>query len=105
MAPSSPHLLSSDFFQRVLSGAIASNVESFVSLLMSSYTVGIWEKIFQVLEAEVQQTQMMLFEGISKSKVEVLNMTHLTMPFTELDQENFHKGRGGGNTRKLGYAS
>ena len=49
--PSSPRSPSSDFFQPVLSGATASNVKSFEFILMLSYTLGVWEKIFQFLEA------------------------------------------------------
>ena len=57
MAPSSPHLPSSAFFHPVLSGSTSSNVKRFESLLLLSYTMGIWEKIFQVLEAEAQYYQ------------------------------------------------
>ena len=73
--PSPPHLLSSDFFQQVLSGSIASNVKSFEGILLLSYTLSQWEEIFQVLGVEAQQTIMMLSEGISISKGGVVKMT------------------------------
>ena len=57
MAPSSPHLPSSAFFHPVLSGSTSSNVKRFEGLLLLSYTMGRWEKIFQVLEAEAQYYQ------------------------------------------------
>ena len=82
--PSSPHSPSSDFFQPVLSGATASNVKSFEVILMLSYTLGVWEKIFQFLEAEDQKKTMMLSEGIRIPKGEVINMTQRNVHFTEL---------------------
>ena len=58
--------MSSDLFQPVLSVAIASNVKSFEGLLMLSYTLGRWEKIFQVLEVEAQKKTMILYEIIMR---------------------------------------
>ena len=83
MALPSPHLPSSAFFQPVLSGDKNSNVESFDCILLFSYTLGQWEKIFQLLEAEAQQKLMMLSEGIIRSKEEVVKMTKRTISFTE----------------------
>ena len=83
MAPSSPHLLSSTLFQTVLSGSTASNVKSFEVIPLLSYTLGRWEKIFQVLEAEAQKTPIMFSERIRRSKGAVVNMTKRTVPFTE----------------------
>ena len=83
MAPSSTRLLFSYFFQPVLSGDTASNVKSFKGVMLLSYTLGRWKEIFQVLEAEAQQTLIMLSEGIRISKGGVVNMTKRTMPFTE----------------------
>ena len=48
-----------------------------------SYTLGQWEKIFQVLEEEAQKTPMMLSEGIMISKGGVVKMTKRTVTFTE----------------------
>ena len=83
MYTSSPHLWFFDFFQLVLSGATASNVKSFEGTPLLSYTLGKWEKIFQVLEEEAQQTPMMLSEGIRISKGGVIKMTKRTVNFTE----------------------
>ena len=83
MYTSSPHLWFFDFFQLVLSGATASNVKSSEGTLLLSYTLGQWEKIFQVLEEEAQQTPMMLSEGIRISKGGVFKMTKRTVNFTE----------------------
>ena len=77
------HLLFYDFFQPVLSGATASNVKSFEGIPMLVYTLRRCEKIFQFLEAEAQQTLMMLSEGIMISKRGVVNMTKRTVPLTE----------------------
>ena len=85
MAPSSPHILSSTLFQIVLSGFTASNVESFEVTPLLSYTLGQWEKIFQVLEAEAQKTPITFSERIRRSKGAVVNMTKRTVPFTEPD--------------------
>ena len=75
-------LPSSVLFQAVLSGATASNIKSFEGLPRSSYTMGQWEKICEVLEAEAQQTLMMSSEGIRTSKVGVIKMNKRTMTFT-----------------------
>ena len=80
----SPHRPSSDFFQPVVSVSTASNVKRFEGLLLLSYTLGRRGKIYQVLEAEAQKKSMMLSEGIMRSKGEVINMTKLTVSFTEL---------------------
>ena len=64
MYPSPPRLPSSSFFYPVLSGATVSNVKRFEGLRLLSYTMGKWEEMFQVLEAEAQPTPMMLSEGI-----------------------------------------
>ena len=75
-------LPSSVLFQAVLSGGTASNVKIFDGLPRSSYTMGQWEKICEVLEAEAQQTLMMSSEGIRTSKVGVIKMNKRTMTFT-----------------------
>ena len=83
MDPSVPHIQSSAFFQPVLIGATASNVQKFEGLLLSLYTLGKWEKIFQFLEEEAQEALMMLSEGTIWSKGEVVNTTKRTVPFTK----------------------
>ena len=40
---------------------------------MSSYTLDIWGDIFQVLEAEDQQTPMLSLEGIKRAKGKGVN--------------------------------
>ena len=87
MALSSPNLPYSDFFQPVLSGATESNVKSLEVIPLSSYTLGRWEKIFQVLEAQSQKTPMMLSEGIRRSKGGVVKITNIAVNFTEPDPE------------------
>ena len=57
MATSPLHLPFSAFFLPVLSGSTSSNVKLFQGLLLLSYTLGRWPKIFQVLEAEAQNYQ------------------------------------------------
>ena len=65
------------------SGATASNVKSFEGIPLLSCTLRRCEKIFQFLEAEAQQTLMMLYEGIMISKRGVVKMTKRTVYFTE----------------------
>ena len=68
MDQSATNLPSYELFHTVLIGATASNVKSFEGILLSSNTLGKWERIFQVLEAEAQKTPMILSEGIVRSK-------------------------------------
>ena len=67
---SAPQLPLSAFYQPVLSGATTSNIKNSEVLTLSSYTLDIREKIFQVLEEESQQTPMMFPEGIKRAKGE-----------------------------------
>ena len=84
---SPPHLPSSAFFQPVLSGYTESNVEIFEGILLLSYALERWEKIFQLLEAEAQKTLMMLSEGNMISKGGVVNITKRTVSFTKTPPE------------------
>ena len=56
--------------------------------------MGKWEKTFKVLESEAQQTLIMLYEGISRSKGGVVKMTKRTVPFTEPPPEEMSLNRG-----------
>ena len=58
------------FYQPSLSGATASKVKNFEGLPLPSYPLDIWGKIFQVLEAEAQQTPILLPKGIMRAKGE-----------------------------------
>ena len=49
--------------------------------------MGKWEEIFQVLEAEAQQSEIMFSEGIRRLKGAVINMTKHTTTFTKLSPE------------------
>ena len=54
---------------------------------MSSYTLGLWEEIFQVLEVEAQKTPTILSEGIRRLKRGVFKMPKRTVHLTEPDPE------------------
>ena len=71
--------------ETVLSGSKASNVKSFEVIPLLSYTLGRWEKIFQVPEAEAQKTPIMFSDRIRRSKGAVVNMTKRIVTFTEPD--------------------
>ena len=58
-------------------------LKSFEGLPLLSCTLGQWEKIFQVLEAEALKTLIILSEGISVSEGGVVNMTKRTVNFNE----------------------
>ena len=75
-------------------------LKSFEGLPLLSYTLGQWEKIFQVLEAEAQKTMIMLSEGISVSEGGVVNMTKRTVHLTEPTPKEMSL-RGGGDTIDL----
>ena len=62
------------FYQPSLIGATDSKVYNFEGLLPSSYSLEIRGKIFQVLEAEAQQTPMLSPEGIMRANNEVINV-------------------------------
>ena len=80
MALSAPHIPSSEFSQSVLSGATYSKVNGFEVIMMSTYTLGRWGKIFQFLEAETQKTQMLFPEDINRAKGEAYKMKNSTLP-------------------------
>ena len=70
LAPSALRLPSYAFYHISLNGATASKVKNFERLPLSSYPLEIWGNIFQVLEAEAQQTPIILPEGIMREKGE-----------------------------------
>ena len=62
------------FYQPALIGATDSKVDKFEGIPLSSYLLDRLGKIFQVLEAEAQQTPMLSPEGIMRANNEVINV-------------------------------
>ena len=54
---------------------------------MLSYTLGLWDEIFQVLEAKANKTPNLLSEGIRIAKGEVVKMNKCTVNFIEASPE------------------
>ena len=70
LVTSTPQPPLSTFYQPVLSRSTASKIKTFEGMPLYSYTLEIWGKIFQVLDAEAQNTPIMLPGGINISKGE-----------------------------------
>ena len=56
---------------------------------LSTYTWERWVKIFQVLEAEAQQTPMLSPEGIMREKVEGVKIEKRVVPLIKAAPEEF----------------
>ena len=90
-----PCILSSTFFQKALSGATASKVKNFEGLPIYTYILGIWGKIFQVLEAEAQQTTMISPEYIKRTKGEGFKViNHVVLIIKPTPEELYLSGEG-----------
>ena len=76
------------FYQPSLSGATASKVKNFEGIPLSSYILEIWGKIFQVLDAEDQQTPMLSPEGIKIEKGEWVKAEKRVIPLIEAPPED-----------------
>ena len=88
LSPSDPLLPSSTFYQPVLSGETASNIKNLKGLSLSSYTLGIWGGILQVLEAESQHTPILSPEVIKRAKGEGVNTKNQFITFIKAVPED-----------------
>ena len=66
MAAPDPRLQLSAYFQPILSEKTAETAQGFEYLPMSSYYLGHWGNILQVLEAEALETTMLSLDGIKR---------------------------------------
>ena len=66
-----------------MSKSTTSNVKNFEGRPLSYYTLDIWGKSFQVLEAEAQQNLMPSPEGINRTKGEGVNTEKRFVPLIE----------------------
>ena len=87
LSSSAPQIPSYAFYQPVLSGATASKVNNFEGMTMSAYTLERWGEIFQVLDAEAQQTHDLSPEGNTISKGEEVKVKKRFVPFIESTPE------------------
>ena len=63
-------------------------VKNFEGLPLFSYSLERWGSIFQVLEAEAQQTLMLSSEGIIRAKGEEIKAEKQPIPLIETDPED-----------------
>ena len=89
MAPSAPRLPSYAFYQPVLSEETASKVNKFEGMPMPTYTLERWSKIFQIMDAEAQETPVLLPERIKIEKGEGVNTEKKVFPLIKSPPKKF----------------
>ena len=92
---------SSAFYQLALSRSTASRINNFEGLPLPSYTLEIRGKIFQVVEAEAQQTSMLFPEGIRRAKGEDIKADKPFIPLIEASPEYLSINKEGTNMEWL----
>ena len=75
---------------------MVSKVKNFKGIPMSTYSSGIWRKIFQVLEAEAKKTPVLSTEGIKGAKWEGVKVINRVVPVIEPSPEDLYLSEEGG---------
>ena len=82
MDPPAPCLPTSKFFHPVMGDISATKYPGFEGIFMVSYSLEIWESIFQVLKAKALQTPILSPEGAKVENGESQKPFDCTLPPT-----------------------